>query len=367
MNIKLLFVLLSFIFGVLGIALLRSFDIYEKEPFWKMFFLGLFGGFVSIITSLLFYAFTNVVYPVALENSLGALFIIGPVEEFAKLFALFAGFFIIKKEMNEPIDGIIYISCVALGFSLIENYTYAIAYQNMNYLILTRLLITTPAHIMFSAVMGIAFYYYKKININYLFVLLAFLYASLLHGVYDLIIFNSFPFLVFLIFFIILRQNIVFFLNYTMAVSPFRKNLKQFLEGYKEPVLKNGLECLSCGSVNKKLSYSIGKINIQKCDSCEHYVVSLKDLFHIFRYFGANIFSLRKKYVDVAKTPPLYAFYSGNTLSKEKKLAFFEIEVLNTQLESMISKTITNFRSKWWYKKFFYRQGDDALLPYDNV
>jgi RsiW-degrading membrane proteinase PrsW (M82 family) len=62
-------------------------------------------------------------------NSIGlaarSFLIVGLFEETAKVLGLFAVYPFIKKRLTGPAAAIIYMSCVALGFSLIENYSYA--------------------------------------------------------------------------------------------------------------------------------------------------------------------------------------------------------------------------------------------------
>ena len=56
--------------------------------------------------------------------------------------------------MDEPTDSLIYMACVALGFSLIENYFYAVRNPSTTPLIAIRLIICTPMHIAFSIFLG---------------------------------------------------------------------------------------------------------------------------------------------------------------------------------------------------------------------
>lgn len=52
-----------------------------------------------------------------------ALLVIGPIEEFAKLLPFL--FIVVRlKAFDEPLDGIIYASFIALGYSAVENYHY---------------------------------------------------------------------------------------------------------------------------------------------------------------------------------------------------------------------------------------------------
>ena len=50
--LKLILIALSFIFGLLSIRHLRTFDVHEKEPFGKMLAVTIWGGVVSVVLSL---------------------------------------------------------------------------------------------------------------------------------------------------------------------------------------------------------------------------------------------------------------------------------------------------------------------------
>jgi RsiW-degrading membrane proteinase PrsW (M82 family) len=138
MSLNLLLVLLSFVIGIAITDYLRSFDLHEKEPLSKMFLVVLWGGVWSVGISVLTYQLLVKTGLGRIDNFFGALFVIGPVEEAAKLLALFSSYFIFREELNEPTDGLIYMSCVALGFSLIENYHYATRTPDSGILIFLR-------------------------------------------------------------------------------------------------------------------------------------------------------------------------------------------------------------------------------------
>jgi RsiW-degrading membrane proteinase PrsW (M82 family) len=61
-----------------------------------MFGVTLWGGVWSIVIALLLYRVFNILGVTELRNSIGAIFVIGPVEELAKLSALFSAYFINK-------------------------------------------------------------------------------------------------------------------------------------------------------------------------------------------------------------------------------------------------------------------------------
>ena len=148
---ELILILISFAFGILCIRHLRRYDVHEQEPLWVMVAVTIWGGFVSIVSSLFLYRMIQE-NGIALTDGFPFSYLyVGYVEELAKLLALVSCWPIIRKEMDEPTDGLIYMACVALGFSLIENYFYALANPGINALIAIRLVICTPMHIASSA------------------------------------------------------------------------------------------------------------------------------------------------------------------------------------------------------------------------
>ena len=152
----------------------------------------------------------------------GSFIIIGPVEEGAKLLGLIITYRLIRKQVNEISDGIIYISCVALGFSLIENITYSIQGNGSEFLLLYRVILCTPAHLAFSGFMGYAYYRYKFENKPFKIVLIAFLLSSILHGIYDAIAFTEILKFLLIFYVYIIFNQLIIIIQLTNLISPFR-------------------------------------------------------------------------------------------------------------------------------------------------
>ena len=352
MSLNNLLITLSFVFGATFVLFLRRYDIHEREPFHKMAFATLWGGVWSIAISTLLYGIIFLAGIDEVKTSFGALFVIGPVEEGAKLAALFSSYFIIRKDLNEPTDGLIYMSCVALGFSLIENYFYATETAKSGHLILSRLFICTPAHILFSALMGLAFYAVIKMKASPSLLVFSFLYAAALHGLYDLIVFNGLFLIILIIMLIVAHSLTLSFLAYTTAKSPFRKSLARFVKDYENPTFEYGIECLNCGSKKIKISYRHGNIKIQKCDQCPFYLTTRDSLYYIFHHFGSTFKNLSKLYL--AADPPQEDFctlYKGNFVSDDKGIAYFKLDTLSDVLEEMNHSVIKGIENKWWFPK----------------
>lgn len=348
---NLLMVFLSFVIGIFLTNYIRSYDVHEKEPLFKMFLVVLWGGIWSIALSILAYWLLGKAGIGRIDNLFGAFFVIGPVEEAAKFLALLFSYFLFRKEMNEPTDGLIYMTCVALGFSLIENYFYATHTPHSGNLLFIRLVISTPLHIFSSIFMGIAFFEIVKLRTGVGFLLASFCYAILVHGLFDAIIFSKWilPFLFMVIWFS--RIWALSLLSYTTAKSPFRQDLKAFVEN-SQAQRKKGLECLNCGSLNDKDTYSAKDFSIQKCDQCPRYIATKYSLFKIFHVFGSTLENLTPYYEEAKFYNRQYStLIKANWVSDEKNLANFLLEELNDVLNELNRFMITNFERYWWFPK----------------
>lgn len=115
-----------------------------------------------------------------------AIFAIGPIEELAKLlpFMLVISRF---RKFDEPIDGIIYASFIALGFSAIENLYYLQYVSDIE--ALARGFAGPVVHIVFASIWG--FYvgraWLKRRHVA-LTVGLSLMVTAVLHGLYDYLV-----------------------------------------------------------------------------------------------------------------------------------------------------------------------------------
>jgi len=115
-----------------------------------------------------------------------ALLAIGPIEETAKLIPFLV---VIRtfREFNEPIDGIIYASFIALGFAAVENYFYLPLITSKE--ALARGFAGPVVHIVFASIWG---YYVGRAWLerrHFIPTTIAALAATaLLHGLYDYLV-----------------------------------------------------------------------------------------------------------------------------------------------------------------------------------
>ncbi len=114
---------------------------------------------------------------------------IGMVEEFVKIlpFLILLRF---KNIVNEPYDFLLYACISALGFAFIENTLYI--QKTSFYAVNGRALMSTVAHMTFSAVIGYSFMIasHRKPGKGWYYILGGFLLASLMHGFYDFWLIN---------------------------------------------------------------------------------------------------------------------------------------------------------------------------------
>jgi RsiW-degrading membrane proteinase PrsW (M82 family) len=347
-------VVVSFIIGLFCIRYIRSFDLYEKEPFLVMFAATCWGGIWSIGLALLFYKLAHSLGAGNLHTTFGALAVIGPSEELAKLLALISCYWFIRKQLNEPVDGIIYMACVALGFSLIENYFYVIKADSPVQTMIMRLAISTPMHISFSAFMGLAFCLFLQNKSAAVMIPLAFLYASLSHGIFDLIIFNGWALLVLFVVIKVAHSWNLSLLGYATVLSPFRKSLEAYVAGYDKPVVEEGIECLKCGNTNPKATYRLGKERFQHCEECGNFVTTKSGIFNLFHFFGGLFRGFPSEhYWKPSVTGQKYStLYEGNWLSEEKRIAYFDLYTLSKAIEKMNTETISKMDHSWWFPKW---------------
>lgn len=339
----------SVLLGLFCIRHIRSFDKHEKEPFLKMLAVTVWGGVWSIALAMVMYGAVGRLGLGDLHNSFGALFVIGPVEEMAKLIAFLSAYPIYRKEMNEAVDGMIYMACVALGFSIIENYVYALK-PNSEHLLFLRLFISTPMHICFSAFMGLAVYIWLKNKKATGLVLISFLAASISHGVYDLIIFNGFALIILIIVMRSLYGWTMDLLSYATAHSPFRPSLKEFLTAVDNPEMDEGIECLYCGNRDLRPTFSMKHIRVQHCGQCGHFVTTKKSLFNLFQHFAATFKNVKKEIRTRTINGRTYrSLYGCAMISDDRDLAFFNLDEVNLTLGKLNRAIVEKMEGRWWF------------------
>ena len=108
---RLIIILISFSIGIIYLLIIRGFDKYEKEPLKQLLIAFFAGGLLAFILS---FPITNYLH--FNNDNLLDNFKEGLIEETTKLITLTCIYPIIKKNLNEITDGIMYLACVSLGF-----------------------------------------------------------------------------------------------------------------------------------------------------------------------------------------------------------------------------------------------------------
>lgn len=279
--------------GLIYLLIIRRFDIYEKEPFYKLLLVAIIGGAISVITSLFIYDFIDIKHTFS-----DAILKIGPIEEFSKLIALLIVYNFIKKDFNEIVDGLIYIAAIALGFSIIENIFYAFRSTEPFLILFQRSIFSVVGHISFSGYLGVAFYIHTKIQRNYFGIILALLIASFAHGLYDAFIFQKelnglFRFVFYGLIFL---QFLLF--KVVLGFSKFRPPLS--LEIFNTTDRTIFLKCCKCNSSIKDKALRFWKINAAICGSCNSIVIQGENVGALFKYFRPAL-KIQKYFKSLSK------------------------------------------------------------------
>lgn len=183
-----------------GVAMLFFFylrDKYKKEPFGPIllaFLLGAIVTFPASATSSLLQRLTGWFTPptTILKIFLGAFLIAGLVEESWKFFVV-RFYCYHRPEFDEPYDGILYSTAVALGFATIENILYIFHSSPIGALRIgiMRALLAVPSHAFYGVLMGYflgeAKFARTETEANLLGIL-GLLLAIVAHGLYDFVV-----------------------------------------------------------------------------------------------------------------------------------------------------------------------------------
>jgi len=181
--------------GIICLVYMYIRDKYEKEP-WRLLATGIVVGCIITFPIMQGQGFVARFMPIALGHFGEAIFtsfaIAGLVEELFKFAALY---FLVwrSRELNEPVDGIVYAVFISLGFAGVENVLYVFNPQlgGLNTALL-RAVVSVPAHGLFGVIMG---YYFalarfephrKHSNLA-----LAFFVPWLVHGIYNTILLSG--------------------------------------------------------------------------------------------------------------------------------------------------------------------------------
>lgn len=207
----------------------RLIDVYEKEKFWYLLITFLLGGSSVMVVVVAHYL---LVIPSGAQlngdfvnDFIYSTLAIGAIEETAKLIPLLFGLLFFRKEINEPVDYLVYICVSALGFSAVENVMYF--NDHGAELINGRAILSTVGHMFDTALIayGIILYKFHPKKYSWWIILLYFVFASLSHGFYDVWLLyegtRKWGFLITIIYFLLTISWYATILNNALNNSPF--------------------------------------------------------------------------------------------------------------------------------------------------
>ncbi|MFT6279759.1 MAG: RsiW-degrading membrane proteinase PrsW (M82 family), partial [Flavobacteriales bacterium] len=272
-----LVVVIALLIGIGYLMLLRSYDIYEKEPFSVMLVVGAAGGVISVTLSLLMYIFVDVQH-----TFFDAVFKIGVIEEFAKYFSFYMLFHFIRNQVDEIVDGLIYISCIALGFATIENILYAFGSDSPFLTLAVRAVTSTIGHMVFSGYIGLALYIHYRVRRNTIGLIFAMIYAIAAHGIYDGLLFEH-QILAFHLGFGLFIYIQWLVLKASLSFSHFRPKFSQDLFEKNGKTKKSFCSNCEIDIINPEIQFN--KLKGSTCHQCDHLVFDLANWKKLMRYY----------------------------------------------------------------------------------
>jgi protease PrsW len=240
---------LDTVYPILGLAPAAAWLMYfrQKERYQPKSFLNLlrvffWGCVLTVPVALIEHSAGAGLMQPNLAMAAGASFlVIAPIEEFAKLLAVWIAVYR-TQDFREPIDGIIYSATAALGFACIENVIY-LCIMGPSVLV-SRAAYATPAHVMFSAMwgysMGVARF---KREGEIAIILKGFLISAALHGIYNFVVAVRPKLAVFSL------LPLMLFMAWLM-----NRRIKEFRSSFPFPVLGEGalIICPGCGAYSQE-------------------------------------------------------------------------------------------------------------------
>lgn len=349
---------LSLLLGILCVGRIRSYDVHEREPYLKLFLVAVYGGLIAAALSLLLYRLASRLGFGAFHSWYGFLLFVGPIEEGAKYLGLRLTRLFYGGRLNEATDGVVYMASVALGFSLIENFMYANAGVGNGHLLWLRLLLATPGHILFSFPMGLSHYLSREEGHPRWTVAACYGLASLNHGIYNILCSAPLGLMLAPAFLLLLWLGLLGVLRYAHATSPFRASFATFLERLP-PSLRKGLRCHQCGNEGEMAHFSEGRLEVQRCDECGHYVITRENALRLFHRIAPEFRSLKGEYRDSPGRSGFRALYGVVHVHAKSDVGWFHGESLQAKITEIHSGLRDRLESRTLIRFLFQlsRQG----------
>lgn len=150
-----------------SMTLIWLLDRFEKEPIWLLTLVFLWGAVPAIILSLIFEMIAGVPLSMLFEATFADVLmgsIVAPVvEESAKMIALLVVFFLLRHELDDILDGIVFGAAVGVGFAWVEDLAYIFGagseggVEAMTFVFVLRVFVFGLNHAFFTALAGLGF------------------------------------------------------------------------------------------------------------------------------------------------------------------------------------------------------------------
>lgn len=214
-------------------------DLYEKEDIFPLiicFLLGVLITFPLFELQALFHRLGWLESGTLAAALISSFILVSLTEETLKFLTLRI-YPYTRSFFNEPIDGIVYSTTIAMGFAMLENIFYAFQYEMSTTLI--RGITAVPAHASFAAIMG---YFVGRARFNPTrrrrFLLIGLLLPIGIHGLYDFFIIQE-VYDGLIILSVLTLSTALFFsirlVREQQSTSPFRENTAVVADDQEEP------------------------------------------------------------------------------------------------------------------------------------
>ena len=276
----------------------------DKKNEHRLFWFIVTGSILNmILVSMMYPLWENILFSLTglgygISPFVTHFLIVGPVEEITKflIFIFLTGIF---KSIKEPRDGILQAVSVALGFSLMENFFYALDYGVG--VLLVRSILGVIGHATYAAIWGFAwsatvYTTDKDIKSPDRFYIIPFiLFASMFHGAYNTLLDYNYVLFALLIKVITLGLFILIY-RYVRDNSPYKRySLKEYKKAI--PVLKKGLNKYPKSYLlNKRLGvfhiynrkYRMAEGYLEKATKISPRMIDGKFYYGVTRYLNGN-------------------------------------------------------------------------------
>lgn len=224
MNVTLI-IIISFFISVIWLYYFRMIDVFEHEKPALIILTFIIG---TLFPFIIYPIHTYIYEPIGIGNSEDTTFNflfytlgVGLLEELVKAFPVLVIYRIFKNAINEPLDFVVYICVSALGFAFGENVEYAVGYGE--YILLSRSVLSVPAHMFFSSIFIYGFLLYKFHSKDAQLVLYYVFFAMIAHGLFDyLLVSQGLPgFVITIIFLLFMVSTFIIIVNNCLNNSAF--------------------------------------------------------------------------------------------------------------------------------------------------